>query len=256
MNQKINTILVPRPKAQGEKLAQQLILAGFKPLCHPIMTYNSNANEAIIRHHLIEHKPTILVFVSIAAVEFAQQHFSINQWQSLSDIEAIIAVGSSTQEALKRYNIESLCPNSFDSEGMLALPILEQPSLSHCRVTIVRGEDGREYLAQNLEKKGAKVNFLSVYEKVWLEFAADQAQQWRQSQINCIVVTSNAFLNHLVQIIDISDDYWKNHCFWFVISERVAVCATALGLRNVINTHGATNQAIITTLLNTELTYD
>lgn len=256
MNHKIDTILVPRPKELGEKLAQQLTLAGFKSLCQPIMTYKTNTSEAIIRQHLIECQPNILVFVSIAAVEYAQQHLSLEQWTMLSHVEAIIAVGSSTQEALKRCNIDSLCPVSFDSEGMLALPVLDKPSLSHCRVTIVRGEDGRDHLATNLEKKGAKVSFLSVYEKVWLKFATDQAQQWRQAQINCIVVTSNAFLNHLVRIIDITDDYWKNTCLWFVISERVAVCATALGLSNVINTHGATDQAIITTLLNTELTYD
>lgn len=256
MTHKIKKVLVPRPKALGQKLAHQLKLAGFDALCQPIMTYKTNTDEAGVQQHLIEHQPNILVFVSIAAVEYAEQLFSLSQWQQLSDIETIIAVGPSTQEALKRYNIDSLCPNTFDSEGMLSLPILDQTSLSHYRVTIIRGEDGRDHLATNLRQKGANVSFLSVYQKVWLKFASDQSLQWRQAQINCIVVTSNAFLNNLVRIIDITDDYWKNTCLWFVVSERIAICATAFGLKNVINTNGATDQAIITTLLNTELTYD
>lgn len=256
MNHKINKVLVPRPKAPGIKLAQQLKLAGFESLCQPIMTYKPSTDEAGIRQHLIEHQPNILVFVSIASVEYAEQLFSLSQWQKLSDIETIIAVGPSTQEVLKRYSIDSLCPNTFDSEGMLSLPILDKTSLSHARVTIIRGEDGRGHLATNLKQKGANVSFLSVYEKVWLKFPSDQSLHWRQAQINCIVVTSNAFLNNLVRIIDITDDYWKNTCLWLVVSERIAVCAIALGLKNVINTNGATDQAIITTLLNTELTYD
>ena len=68
MNHKIKTVLVPRPKVPGEKLAQHLKAAGFESLCQPIMTYQSNVNEAEIRQHLIDHQPNVLVFVSIAAV--------------------------------------------------------------------------------------------------------------------------------------------------------------------------------------------
>ncbi|XQW85057.1 uroporphyrinogen-III synthase [Thalassotalea piscium] len=256
MTHKINTILVPRPKEPGEKLAYQLELAGFKSFCQPIMTYQTTTTKTDIRQHLETFQPNVLVFVSMAAVEYAQQHFSLDQWQQISQIDTIIAVGPSTQKALKHCALESLCPQTFDSEGMLSLPLLNQPSLDQYRVTIVRGEDGRDYLAQKLNEKGANVNFLSVYEKKWLKFAPDQAQQWRQAQINCIVVTSNAFLEQLARIIDFTDDYWKETCLWLVISERIANNATTLGLKNVINTNGATNQAIINTLLKTELTYD
>ncbi|GAA5136005.1 uroporphyrinogen-III synthase [Thalassotalea piscium] len=256
MKHKIKNILVPRPKVPGEKLSQQLKLAGFKALAQPIMTYKATTSEAKIRQHLADYQPNVLVFVSIAAVEYAQEHFSLHLWQQISNIETIIAVGPTTQAALKQCNITSLCPDTYDSEGMLALPIFCQTSLNQYRVTIIRGEDGREHLASTLKEKDAKVNFLPVYEKVWLNFPTDQAEHWRKAQINCIVVTSNAFLDNLVRIINITDDYWKNTCLWVVISERIAVSATALGLKNVINTNGATDQAILTTLLNTELTYD
>lgn len=252
----INNILITRPKASGEQLAQQLTLAGFASICQPLITYKTTATESSIRQHLSSQQPTILIFVSVAAVNYAAQALALSQWCTLSTITDVIAVGSTTQQALKKHNINSICPATFDSEGMLALPLLNQTNMAHSNITIVRGENGREHLANTLKQRGATVNYLSVYEKVTVNFPSNQAQQWRNAQINCIVVTSNAFLKSLVHLVDITDNYWKNTCLWVVVSQRIADTATALGLHNVINTHGATHQAIVNTLLNMESTYD
>ncbi|MGB1199526.1 MAG: uroporphyrinogen-III synthase [Thalassotalea sp.] len=252
MPHKIKKILITRPQASGEKLAQQLNSAGFSTLCQPLNTYQKTSNEAEIRQHLSQYQPNVLIFVSVAAVEYAQQQLNLVLWQQLSAINTVIAVGPTTQQALKKYNIESSCPSTFDSEGMLSLPIFNRPTLSPYQVTIIRGESGREHLATSLKVKGATVSYLPVYEKIWLNLAEQQAQQWHQQEINCIVVTSNAFLKKLVQLIDITDNYWKNTCLWLVVSERIAENATTLGLNNVVNTNGATDQAIINTLLKME----
>ena len=75
--------------------------------------------------------------------------------------------------------------------------------------------------------------------------AQNPVPEWKNKQINCIVVTSNALLDNIVRLINNSDDDWKNTCLWIVASERIAERAKQLGLLNVVNANGANDQAIM-----------
>jgi uroporphyrinogen-III synthase len=59
------------------------------------------------------------------------------------------------------------------------------------------------------------------------------------------VITSNALLESIVHLIKNSDSYWKTTCLWIVASERIAQQAKQLGLLNIVNAHGANDQAIL-----------
>jgi len=252
MNNNIQRILITRPEQAGLKLASRLNSAGYKTLCQPMFDYQSFGSKAALVQHLKQQQPETIIFISVAAVDYAQALLPINQWQQFYPTANFIAVGSATQAALEKLGINALCPSQHTSEGILSLPCFQAKDLTGHSVVIIRGDSGREHLAQSLTTKHAKVTYFATYQRNWFNFTTDQDPIWRKQQINCIVVTSNALLKSIVNLIDISDTYWRETCLWLVPSERVAQQAHQFGLSSVINTESASDQAILASLLHME----
>lgn len=232
-------VLITRPEKQGRVLAQQLQQTGIHSLCQPLFDYQALATAQQTKALLSADPSAIVIFVSVAAVEFAQQSYPSAQWQ----YRQVIAVGKATQLALKALGVDALSPTLQTSEGLLALPCLADIKDEH--IIIVRGDGGRELIAQHLQQGGANVHYLESYQKVWRQLTQKHEQQWQNHQINCIVVTSNASLERIVQLIKNSESYWLDTCLWIVASARIAKHASQLGVRHIINADGANDQAII-----------
>jgi len=244
-------VLITRPTEKSQALAKSLTAISIACVNQPLFDYQTKADYQT-SSTLLTNK-NIIIFVSVAAVEFANKTFSVQNWC----YKHIIAVGRATKGALIKLGINKvLCPEQENSEGLLALPVLNQNFCDE-PITIVRGNGGREYLASYLGKQGAKVNYLESYQRVWRTFTEDIASQWCQQQINCIVVTSNAILEKLVQLTIVQSEqendqqlttYWRNECLWIVASQRIANTAKRLGLANIIISDGASEKALTITL--------
>jgi uroporphyrinogen-III synthase len=235
-------VLITRPEKAGRALAQQLENSTINSYCQPFFSYQTLAS-VIATQQLVNKFPNALViFVSVAAVEFAHAAFPLSQWENCQ----FIAVGSATQQALKHLKINAMVPNIHTSEGLLGLAIFDH--VENKDIIIVRGDGGREHLAQELQQRGANVHYLESYQRAWYQLDQNHVQHWKNQQINCIVVTSNALLESIVHLIKNSDSYWKNTCLWVVASKRIATKAKTLGLQNIINADGANDQAIITAI--------
>jgi len=250
-------VLITRPANKAKALTQAL--AAHKITCveQPLFDYQPLADHQTSARLLTN--VDILIFVSTAAVEFAHAKFAAENWR----YKLIIAVGKATQNALHLLGIDNvLCPNQENSEGVLALPALkikteQNNSLCAKTITIVRGNDGREFLAEQLKKYGADVNYLESYQLVWRAFTKDMSKQWFAQQINCIVVTSNAILEKLVELTVVQAEqyrnkllstYWRNQCLWVVTSQRVNDNAKQLGLTRVVISDGANEKKVTATL--------
>lgn len=243
-------VVITRPKKQGLELQQALDKVGISSICQPLFDYQLNINENIIQQQVEASTPSIIIFISVAAVEFAHKALPLEQW--INNKQQVIAVGEKTQHALSTFGVRAICPKTHDSEGILALAQLKASHLNNTNILIVRGDGGREYLAEQLTLRDAKVQYLESYHRQWLSLSPEQTVLWKNKKVNTIVITSNALLKRVVNLINITDNYWQNTCLWLVASERIAQSALQLGLQNVVNTHGANNQSIITTLLNME----
>ena len=193
----------------------------------------------------------------------------ITQWHT----QNIIAVGNATQNALTALNVDSIHPEDHNSEGVLALTELSAENINNQLIVIVRGDGGRELIAQTLTKRQANVVYFESYRRIWRNFPENIAQKWQADEINAIVVTSNASLVRLTELLLISDcaeitceevtfakgiehsneinEYWKNSCLWIVASQRIADYAKKLGLTQVINAHGASDEAMLSVINNT-----
>jgi|TARA_B110000238_G_C16084984_1_gene421194 uroporphyrinogen-III synthase len=253
-------VLITRPEEKGIQLAQQLNSIGINSICQSFFDYQPYTNIQQIQHTLKKSPPDIIIFVSVAAVIFANQRLNIKKWfeESASQPIQYFAVGYATKKALNDCAIKDvICPQEQNSEGLLKLFDLNQ--VENKNILIVRGDGGREYLKEILGQRGAKVNYLESYQRLWLTFNHAIVKQWQAKRINVIVITSNALLQRIVDLIKAfidtlpSDEqlvlsHWQKKCLWVVASARIGESAKALGLINVINAKGANDQAIIKAL--------
>ncbi len=237
-------VLITRPEVKAQQFALLLNKHGINCTSQALFDYQPSASAQEIKSSL--KKANIVIFISVAAVEFAHASLPL----SATHQQLFFAVGSATKRALHAIGINKvLSPPSQqeNSEGLLSLAELE--NVGNKKVVIVRGNGGREHIAQSLLKRGAQVSYIESYQRVWRQFTKNIAKQWQAQQINCIVVTSNdilsAMLKHLMNNATNSlDSYWKTQCLWVVVSERIANNAKTFGLQRVINTHSASSQII------------
>ncbi len=243
-------VLVARPTKKAQALTLLLNKQGITCVSQPLFDYLPLADHKQSKKLLAT--ADIIIFVSVAAVEFAHANIAAKHWK----YQQIIAVGKATKAALQVLALENiLCPSQENSEGVLALSVLNK-SLSNKNITIVRGNGGREHLATELVKRNATIHYLESYQRVWRTFPKDIDKQWYHQKINCIVVTSNALLEKLVELTQATNvavendttNHWRNHCIWLVASKRIADQAEQLGLTNIIQSNGANEKAINTTL--------
>jgi uroporphyrinogen-III synthase len=249
-------VAITRPQQQGLALQHALHEVGISSICQPLFNYRLNTTESTITEQVAKLQPSMVIFISAAAVEYANQASPLSTW--LDSKQLIVAVGKKTLTALAALGLQAICPDTHNSEGMLALPQFTPVHIkqNYKNILIVRGDGGREFLAEQLRVRGAHVEYLESYRREWLALTPQDINLWQQQNINTIIITSNDLLKRVVELIDVSDNYWQNTCLWLVISERIAQTAQQLGFKNIVNAHSANNQTIISTLLNMESNND
>ena len=235
-------VLITRPEPSGKLLAEHLNTFGICSICQPLFDYQALPRSPAISALINEHSSAIVIFVSVAAVEFAASTYSLHQWKN----SRVIAVGPQTQQALSRYHIKAEVPLEHNSEGLLSHPLLA--SVKDQAIFIIRGDSGRELLKQTLSQRGALVYYVPTYLRQWRKFTSDRPQHWQKNEINCIVITSNAILDKTLALMNTLAKQWQRTCLWVVASERIAQRAKKYGILKIVNANGANNTAISTAI--------
>jgi len=245
-------VLITRPEAKAQQLALLLNEQDITNTCQALFDYQPYASTQATNTAL--QSADILIFVSVAAVEFAHASspFLVNSLPKGSS-QLFIAVGNATKQALLALGItQVLSPpqQQEHSEGLLKLT--ELAHVRNKKVVIFRGNGGREHIANCLIQRGADVSYIESYQRVWRTLPKNIATQWQAQQINCIVITSNdillALIKYLTSATDNTDNYWQTQCLWIVVSERIEQNAKDLGLIHVMNTQSANSQILCKTL--------
>ncbi|MGV6809218.1 MAG: uroporphyrinogen-III synthase [bacterium] len=112
-----------------------------------------------------------------------------------------VAIGCKTAKALQQQHIMvDSYPESgqFNSEQLLTQPLFQ--CLQKKTVWIIRGQEGRDLLAQSLTARGAQVDYLAVYHRSCpaINLVALENQSQTQ-QIDMIMMTSAESLRNLYQ---------------------------------------------------------
>ncbi|HTS53839.1 MAG TPA: uroporphyrinogen-III synthase [Burkholderiales bacterium] len=188
-------VLVTRSTRQAEKLAWLIGEAGGEAVLFAALAIESPADPAPVRQVLAGLASFDLgVFVSSNAVEHGLALLG-GAWPA--EVPAA-AVGEGTAATLRQHGIASVivAPGGADSESLLATPQLK--SLRGKRVLILRGEGGREVLADQLRQRGAEVAYAECYRR--LRPRTDPAAliaRWEQGGLHAVTVMSGETLDNL-----------------------------------------------------------
>jgi uroporphyrinogen-III synthase len=189
-------VLVTRPAHQAAELVAAIETAGGTAIRFPVIEIVPRSPQDVAEDASGLAEPDVVIFVSSNAVE----HGLV--W---SGSGAIAAVGPATAAAIKAAaRIVDIRPaDGYDSESLLAEPALHD--VSGKTVRIVRGNSGRELLADTLRVRGATVDYLSVYARQVPTYAPDEvaalAEHWQDGDIDVTTAMSVESLRNLITLV-------------------------------------------------------
>ena len=228
-------IVVTRPRAQASKLAGLIAEQGGEVVLFPLLEISPVADCGPMRPVIARLETySLAVFISPNAVAFSLPDIlGSRTWpRSLRPV----AIGQSTVALLARYGLgDALVPAArFDSEAVLELPELQRASVAGRRVLILRGNGGRELLADQLRERGAEVDCVSCYQRSAPPDAAPLVALWRYGGLDALTISSSEGLRNLHNLLDASTHICLRSTPVFVPHQRIADLAKELALQRVI----------------------
>jgi uroporphyrinogen-III synthase len=215
--------LITRPAGKADNLLASLDEQGIAYNYQPLITTQQVRLKT--KDISLLQQAELIIFVSVSAVNALQQQLKPEQLTG-----HLFAVGSTTATLLQRWTgREVIVPHDQRSEGLLALPQLQH--VADKQVAVVRGNNGRELIKQQLQARGANVKYVQSYTRVPLALEGNQLWQlWQQQQVRCIVATSNEILQQLFALIPAAGQAWLQQRHWLLVSPRMQEQALALGI--------------------------
>ncbi|MEC5384277.1 uroporphyrinogen-III synthase [Uliginosibacterium sp. H3] len=247
-------VVVTRPAQQAEPLLEALRAAGAAPLFFPVIDIVplADLSELQALANRLDHYD-IAFFVSANAVEQTLAVIPRAAWPASV---RIATVGPGSARALQAQGFgEIMLPASrFDSEGVLDLPGMQATAIAGKRVLVLRGNGGRELLAQTLVERGAQVDVVSTYERRRAATApAELLTCFAADGLAAISFTSSEGAHNFVEHLRGAEggDVLVGELFrtlpCFVPHPRIAEVLRALGVQNIVLT-GAGDAALIEAL--------
>ncbi|MBS3799335.1 uroporphyrinogen-III C-methyltransferase [Pseudoalteromonas sp. BDTF-M6] len=232
-------IVVTRPQGKGQELADLLSAQGHKVTQCPVL--NIEYLDSDEQELATLDEADIAVFVSQDAVSGLYQ-----QRATLPSSLQCVAVGEATAEAIEsHFQYRALVPEQHDSEGVLALPQLQQ--VEGKSIVLVKGRGGRTLIAKTLKQRGAFVNPLVVYQRSGAKPSSDAwLQQWQQKQVDALVITSNSSVDAIFASQDPQLLQWLKSRHFYIVSARTGAHLEQQGVAtdHISIAAGVTNQAI------------
>ena len=232
-------VVVTRPQPQADEWVARLQDLGLLAGALPLLAIAAPVDAGPVRlawQQLVQY--ALVMFVSPSAVDrfFALRPAALG-WPA-----SLIAAGTGpgTRRALLRAGLPDaalLTPpelaGEFDSEALWAVlrDRLNWPGRS---VLIVRGEGGRDWLAEVLREQGARVHFVEAYRRTLpMLGAADRALLVRALAVpaaHCWLFSSSEAVSHLSTLAP--GRSWRA-ARALVTHGRIAEAATGLGFGSV-----------------------
>lgn len=242
-------VLVTRPAHQAEHLVQLIEQAGGKAIRFPTLAIAGvdDVDEIKTIFQRLDSYQCV-IFVSVNAVNFALRANGGKIPSSKSVVFA--AIGGSTAQALINADlVVDLVPKQdFNSEALLAMP--EMQHISGQRMLIVRGQGGREELANKLRERGAKVDYLPVYKRIIPQVDnISNLSYLIENGLNVITITSGEALQNLVLMAGDQHATAIREVPLVVVSDRIRCLAADLGFNRIAVTQSPSDSAILETVI-------
>ena len=247
------SVLLTRPAGQADKLAAAIQKLGGQVTHLPLL-----AIEPITERGAVERLKTSImaldnydaaIFISTNAATLGLEWIE-SYWPQLPVGLEAYAVGPGTAEILRQLPWPVHCSDSgVTSEHLLALPGLQD--VAGKRIALFRGQGGRELLAETLRERGARVDYLEIYQRRVPEYSrAVVLKLLDDNAIDTVIATSQQILDSFIALLSVDGDLpQKMRGFRVVVpSQRVREFALAAGFKHVIDASGADDKAVLTSL--------
>jgi len=191
-------VLVTRPEHQADELAAAIEEAGGEAIRFPVVDIDPQDSADV--NGCLEALPAadITIFISTNAVIYGLPYVDGNE-------TTIAAIGPSTKTAIESAGrqVDIFPAQGFDSEQLLTEAGLQDVAGKNIR--IIRGDGGRELLAETLRERGATVDYLPVYRRLTRVYSPNLLtgleHRWRDGQVNCVIAMSVDSLDRLLEIL-------------------------------------------------------
>lgn len=235
-------VLITRPAGQAAALVAGVRALGGQATHVPFLRITPVSDPALaqVASRLTTYRAVL--FISANAVQ--------SSWTALTKAgpwpAAIPAatVGPGTARLLREQGVQQvLLPDQrFDSEGLLALPFFAP---AHCQAqafALIRGEGGRDLLAQSLRARGARVDEVACYQRMLNPAAVpDLHRLFNMAAVTApslLIVSSSESLQRLMQETPALLATQLRRLPMLVPHQRIANVATSLGFNRVTITAG------------------
>jgi uroporphyrinogen-III synthase len=232
-------VIVTRPRPQAQAWVQQLVQLGIDAVALPLIDIQASPDPvAVLEAWVGLTEYSLVVFVSPNAVEsFWQQCPDGMHWPNHVLIGSLGPGTTSAlcERGLSRHQIiePDLNAQQFDSEALWAQ--LAPHDWHGQSVLLVRGDGGREWLAQTLTVHGAMVETVCAYQRALPSWTPAE-----QAVLNAAVAqplqhlwffSSSQSIQHLQQLLA-DDAHWRQFQA-LVTHPAIAQQAHALGCQPV-----------------------
>ena len=239
-------ILNTRPAHQQTGLTSLLEQEGAQILSFPvidIVPIESSLTQQRLARQISNYD--ILLFVSRNAVDGAFRYLDSSR---LKPGVRFGVIGTATRVALAEQvaNLDSclLAAAPYNSETLLEDDILQQ--VEGKRVLILRGQEGRSLLGDELVERGAGVDYCEVYRRQLPRCdVTDFDHLVANGFPTLVILTSNAGMQNLIELVDAVAAERLRRIPWLLISERMRESAVKLGHNAaIIIAHSASDKGI------------
>lgn len=198
-------VVITRPRAQADALARQVAALGRAVVVLPLLEISPLPDQGPLLAALARLPQYAMVaFVSPNAIDAAFAH--IGAWPRGVTLAVL---GEGSRLALARHGISDanaaivspLDPARSDSENLLQS--LDLAALAGRDVLIVRGESGRELMAEGFRAAGARVSAVAAYRRSVPALTADLRAQLLSllERENDWIITSSEALRGLLALV-------------------------------------------------------
>lgn len=230
-------ILVTRPAGQAGTLAALIEAQGGEAVIFPLLEIGPADDVTDLQAAAAQLETfSLAVFISPNAVDYSLPTLLAGRTWPASVQTA--AIGPGTVAVLAARGIAgTLVPTGrFDSEALLELPALQTERVAGQKVLILRGNGGRELLAETLRERGAEVQCVTCYQRSAPSDATPLVSLLRNGRLDALTVSSSEGLRHLFALLDAEEQARLRDLPVFVPHARIAEAGTALGLQRLVLT--------------------
>lgn len=238
-------VLVTRPAGDADALMARLPELGASAVHAPLMVIAPLPppdEEAGIIADL--DRIDFVIVTSRNAVRHGMPRLA-DRWPQWPVGQQWIAIGRATARALDAFGIRAGTPADERSEGLLALPALQD--VAGRRILLLSGEGGRGMIEQSFAARGVHVTRLDVYRRNANPEAAPLVDDFLlRPPPRAALVSSGEALHNLLALAPalVHGDSWL-----VVPVARVAASARALGARRILVAGRADDESMLATLV-------